>query len=99
MRLAAVKFRDLFTDCNGRLTETMDSTTTLLESVGIPRDKANEVIELFLWFSFLGILIGYSDESFSYEYAYGIDRMLRDAPSPQTFVIHPPFRTALGCLE
>ena len=70
---------------------------TRLGAAGILEKDRSKVFELLLWFGFLGILDRDGDEKFSYQYQYGVDRMLKEASLRQGFVIHPAFRLALGC--
>lgn len=54
------------------------------------------VLNLLLWFGFLGVLDRQGEEVYSYEFQYGVDRMLLEAAKPVRFVIHSAFRPALG---
>ncbi|HET9183300.1 MAG TPA: hypothetical protein VFP59_14275, partial [Candidatus Angelobacter sp.] len=68
-----------------------------LSSSGIQEKDMTKVFQLLLWFGFLGILDRAAEERFSYQYHYGVERMLKEANTAPVFVIHPAFRTALGC--
>ncbi|MGO9087614.1 MAG: P-loop ATPase, Sll1717 family [Candidatus Sulfotelmatobacter sp.] len=53
------------------------------------------VVELLLWFGFLGIYVGDDDERYSYQFEHNPSRMqanLRDF----SYCVHPAFRRALG---
>jgi hypothetical protein len=65
------------------------------KEVGIPEEEFGKVLELLLWFGFLGIYAGEDDERYSYQFDHNTSRMqanLRDF----SYCIHPVFRKALG---
>ncbi len=65
-----------------------------LSSVVLLRPDA---LELLLWFGFLGVLDGNGNEKYAYEFNYGVKRLLQEASRPPQYVVHPAFRTELGC--
>jgi hypothetical protein len=76
----------------------MAEVKQLLDEVKIPPDKLEDVVELLLWFGFLGIYVSADDTRYSYQYQHDIKRMQKDsAQSP--YCIHPGFHKALGCKE
>jgi len=68
-----------------------------LRLMAVPDASCAHVEGLLLWFGFLGVMNSDGEERYSYSYQYGVDRMLREACTNPTFVIHPAFRSALGC--
>jgi hypothetical protein len=58
---------------------------------------ADEAIQVLLWFGFLGIVAADGDERYAHMYQYGVQRMLREVNSKSQWVIHPAFRSVLGC--
>jgi hypothetical protein len=68
-----------------------------LEAAGVKATSLEHVSHLLLWFAFIGVMNLDGEEIYSYSFQYGVDRMLREASSNPTFVIHPAFRVALGC--
>jgi predicted CopG family antitoxin len=59
--------------------------------------QIDSVIDLLLWFGFLGVQKADGEETYAYEFQYGVKRMLKEADGDPMFVIHPAFRVALGC--
>lgn len=74
---------------------------TRLRAAGTKDEDLNRVVELLLWFGFLGVLnrSEEEDERYSSHYQHRVERMLMGLPSPPTYVVHPAFRTALGAVE
>jgi len=62
----------------------------------IPENQFERALDLLLWFGFLGVVSGLGDEHYAYQYHQGIVR-LKAAGRPGAYVIHPAFRSALGC--
>jgi hypothetical protein len=69
-----------------------------LAEIGMTNQQADRLIELLLWFGFLGIMNADNEDRYSYQYHYGVSRMLQDASAPIRFTIHPAFRMELGCV-
>ncbi len=67
-----------------------------LKDAGVAADVSYRVIELLLWFGFLGIVVGRDEERYSYSHQHDIEKMLRGF-SEFSYTIHPAFRLALGC--
>jgi hypothetical protein len=76
-----------------------DGLRSKLEAAKIRDSDTASIIELLLWFGFLGVLGASSDERYAYQFQYGVGRMLHEAHLPIRYVIHPAFRQALGCNE
>lgn len=70
------------------------------EIVGSARVDAQteEVVELLLWYGFLGIrLSATGEEQYSYDVRYDIRRLLHQTQTLKaSFAVHPAFRAALG---
>ena len=84
-----------FQGCNHELT--IEKVKELLMTTGIEENEVDKVIELLLWFGFLGINIFNKDEE---KYSYSVQYNLRHLLYPintgdANFVIHPAFRSAL----
>jgi hypothetical protein len=67
-----------------------------LSDAGVQPTSAASVIELLLWFGFLGAYVREDDERYSYQYDYNLTRMTADLQL-YAYTIHPAFRAALGC--
>ena len=98
------ELRDISPDYPDVLYSFIDSPTVMTEATaqerlavaGVPTDQRDHVLNLLLWFGFLGVLRPDGEERYAYQYKYGVKRMLRDVAAPLRFVIHPAFRGALG---
>ena len=85
-----------FIGCNEILTEE-EASLHLMEG-GLAEDKIHDALELIAWFGFLGVQRGNNDPQYSFEVRYDLKKLL--SPIRQGsghFVVHPAFRTALGC--
>lgn len=98
LRDVSPEFADLIYEFIGsRRVDSEAHVKEKLEQAAIPQRSVEEALELLLWFGVLGVHCkGEVEERYSYEYQYGIDRLLREADKPLRFVIHPAFRKALG---
>lgn len=68
-----------------------------LSEAGIPADEHEKVLELLLWFGFLGVFIEKEDEErYSYKFQYNLKKMKAGVSTPLTYCIHPAFRQHLG---
>jgi hypothetical protein len=81
-----------FIGCNCTLSE-----GEVLERVSGVALTRPDVLELLLWFGFLGVLDINGGGKYAYEFHYGVKRLLQEAEKPACYVIHPAFRTELGC--
>jgi hypothetical protein len=61
----------------------------------VPAEEVGAIIELLLWFGFIGLYIGEDDERFSYQFNYNIARM-HAGVGAHSYTIHPAFRRVLG---
>ena len=55
------------------------------------------VLDLLLWFGFLGIIDANGDARYAYQFHYGVKRLIQEADDPIRYVINPAFRIELGC--
>jgi hypothetical protein len=69
-----------------------------LNEAGVFPEDFGKVIDLLLWFGFLGVYASADDERYSFQFQHDLKKLqagLVDSP----FCIHPAFRSALGCPE
>jgi hypothetical protein len=78
----------------------VDTARELVESAGLTGQEPMRVLEVLVWYGFLGIArSGEEDPTFSYEARYNIDKIFAPVRAGAArFVIHPAFRTALGTI-
>ena len=75
-----------------------DVGIALLKSgTGIAANQVQKVIDLLLWFGFLGIYVYPDEERYSYQYEHNLHKM-RNGVENFMYSIHPAFRSALGCI-
>jgi hypothetical protein len=67
-----------------------------LRDSGVPQSESEGVLELLLWFGFLGIYVSADEERYSHQFQYDLKKM-RSGLQQYAFCIHPAFRTTLGC--
>lgn len=84
-----------FAKCETLVTE--ESVKARLIGAGVEKDQIDRVLELLLWFGFLGLQDHEGEDRYSYQFQHGVERMLRGVPRPLRFVVHPAFRLALEC--
>lgn len=70
----------------------------LIAQAGVKGQDVARVVQLLLWFGFLGIHIYPDEERYSYQYQHNVRRM-QSGLNQFAFCIHPAFRRALGCVE
>ncbi len=75
-----------------------DEVRQRLVDANVPTERLENVIELLLWFGFLGIYINEDEERFSYRFQHDIKKMY-GALSQFAYCVHPGFRKALGCQQ
>lgn len=63
---------------------------------GIAPEYFKKVIDLLLWFGFLGIYVYPDEERYSYQYQHNVQRM-KGGVENFGYCIHPAFHAALGC--
>lgn len=69
---------------------------TRLRDAGFPEGELIGIIEILLWFSFLGLYISADEERYSYQFQHDLKKM-RGGVQQYSYCIHPAFRKALGC--
>lgn len=67
-----------------------------LGEAGVRSAEFQGVLELLLWFGFLGIYASADEERYSYHFQYDLKKM-QSGLQQYAFCIHPSFRAALGC--
>jgi hypothetical protein len=69
-----------------------------LRDSGVPEESLERVLNLLVWFGFLGFVGGEDEgEIYSYQFQHRVDRMAVGLKATPIYVIHPAFRVALGC--
>jgi hypothetical protein len=68
-----------------------------LSGAGVQPDEIQEALDLLLWFGFLGIHQYPDEERYAYQFQHNLRKMLSGLNDYYGFVIHPSFRSALGC--
>lgn len=71
---------------------------TLLMTTGVAQSAIDRVLELLLWFGFLGLHVYPDEERYAYQYQHNLQKM-RSGLAAFSYVIHPAFRKALGSAE
>jgi hypothetical protein len=66
-----------------------------LREVRVPDEDLESVIQLLLWFGFLGIYVNEDDERYSYLFEHNVKRMQSGLPT-FAYSVHPAFRASLG---
>jgi hypothetical protein len=66
-----------------------------LREVGISTQEFESVVQLLLWFGFLGVYVNEDDERYAYLFEHNVKRM-QSGLSMFAYCVHPAFRTALG---
>ena len=82
-----------FLGCPGRInTSNLES---ILGKAFINGDDVNKVVNMLLWFGFIGVILKDGDTKYAYQVSYDLRRL--NIKDDSTFIIHPAFRTALEC--
>jgi hypothetical protein len=68
----------------------------LLLEAGTDEEDLQRVIDLLLWFGFLGIYVSPDEERYSYQFEHNIQKM-KSGLRQFSHCIHPAFRKSLGC--
>jgi hypothetical protein len=68
-----------------------------LHETGISPSEFERVLDLLLWFSFLGIYVSPEEERYSYQFQHDL-RKMQSGLQRYAYCIHPSFRSALGCI-
>lgn len=82
---------------SNRILSKLQLENLLQKKVGIGEAEVEKVIELLLWFGFLGVTgAELGDAKYSYEVRYNLRRLLHPIEQGEArFVLHPGFRAAL----
>jgi hypothetical protein len=66
---------------------------------GVDLADQQRVLDLLLWFGFLGIPVYPDEERYSYQFQHDLKKMRSGVGTQSGYCIHPGFRSALGCVE
>jgi hypothetical protein len=67
-----------------------------LKGAGVSPDELEPVVDLLLWFGFLGIYVSADEERYSYQFQHDLKKM-HSGLKQHAYSIHPSFRSTLGC--
>jgi hypothetical protein len=67
-----------------------------ITETGVAPEDVEKVIDLLLWFSFIGIYVNSDDERYSYSYQHDV-RKMESGLTRYSYCVHPAFRSALEC--
>jgi hypothetical protein len=70
----------------------------LIATAGVGEGSIGKVLELLLWFGFLGISVYPDEERYAYQYQHNLQKM-RSGPTTFRYCVHPAFRRALSSKE
>jgi hypothetical protein len=88
----------VFLGCASHMSK--NEVLSLLKKAGYAEKDLDSALKLLVWFGFLGVQEnGNEKPHFAYQVRHNIEKVL--APLDQSkgyFVLHPAFRTALGCV-
>ena len=89
-----------FLRCPARLTE-QQLHKIVVEKGGFFADELRKVVELLLWFGFLGVQTTADEEpQFAYQVRYNIPKLVAPVGNGSgTYVVHPAFRSAVQCRD
>ena len=76
---------------------TRDVLENKMRDFKVETSSLEQAVEILLWFGFFGIIDAEGGEKYAHMYQYGVKRMLREANEQTVFVLHPAFRSVLGC--
>lgn len=82
-----------FLECSEKLSTS--SIKSILAKAGVSPDDFNKVLNMLLWFGFIGSFVKDGDTKYAYQVNYDLQRL--NIQSDSTFVIHPAFRKSLEC--
>lgn len=68
-----------------------------LLQAGVAREGLDRVVDLLLWFGFLGFHAAADEERYSYQFQHDMKRMRGGLGAESSYCIHPAFRSVLGC--
>ena len=86
-----------FLKCPIRLTQ--QELYQMIEQGGLFSDELRKLVELLLWFGFLGVqAVSDEEPQFAYRVRYNIPKLVAPISAGSgTYVVHPAFRSALQC--
>jgi len=67
-----------------------------LKEALVPPAMFNGVIDILLWFGFLGVYVSADEQRYSYQFQHDLKKM-HSGLKQYAYSIHPSFRPALGC--
>lgn len=73
-----------------------DELSIRLLDVNVDEPEHEKVIELLLWFGFLGLITSPDQERYAFAYQYNLKMMKAGVNAPYTYCVHPAFRKHLG---
>jgi len=76
-----------------------DEVSIRLLDARVEENHIDKVIELLLWFGFLGLSVHPEEERYSYAYQHNLKMMKASISQPYTYCVHPAFRRHLGNAE
>jgi len=68
----------------------------MLREAGTRDEDIERVVDLLLWFGFLGIYVSPEEERYSYQYEHNVQKM-KSGLGQFSYCVHPAFRKSLGC--
>jgi hypothetical protein len=71
---------------------------SVLVEASVPPVQVNNLINLLLWFGFLGIYVLPDEERYSYYFQYDVKKM-KSGIKQHGYCVRPAFRNALGCSQ
>ena len=89
-----------FIGCNQLVTFT--DILSLIENFGIPHDISQKIIDILLWYGFLGLKINQDDSKYIYNFNYNMKLMhgiIKKNENNLFYQIHPAFWPALMVIE
>ena len=92
------KYQDIlynFFYCKPRLS--YEEIKSLIEKDITDEDEIYKIVELLVWFGFLGVMVGSEETKYSHQVQYNIRKLNMDTKC--IFEIHPAFRRGLECIE
>jgi hypothetical protein len=66
------------------------------DGTGIRAGDVSKVVDLLLWFGFLGLYVYPDEERYSYQFEHNLHKM-RSGVENFRYCIHPAFRQSLSC--
>jgi hypothetical protein len=74
-----------------------EAVDRLVSMAGVPGEEADRVLELLIWYGFLGVTNGNGQPKYSYDVQANLRRLMYPLRmNDARIVVHPAFRSALG---